>query len=99
LACGRLAGAECRRANTAGMVAKVVGLALLGVIAGALLWMAAEQHYQGCVEARMATALANGRVTNSQREAGTFGFDGDEPTSIAYAPARVQLRACSRWPF
>ncbi len=83
------------------MVATVVGLVLLGVIAGALLWAAAEQHYRGCVDARAAVALANGGVTNSQRQAQEpfFGFKDSEPRSIAYVPTDVSLRGCSRWPF
>jgi hypothetical protein len=39
-------------ANYTVVVAKVLGLLLLAVIAAALVWGAAEQHYQSCVQAR-----------------------------------------------
>ena len=69
------------------MVAKVVGLVLLAVIAGALLWSAGEQHYQGCVQVRATAALARA-VAYEPRQA--FGDPGPRP---------ISLSGCSRWPF
>lgn len=89
-----------RRPNTRGMAAKVVGLVLIGVMAVALLWSASEQHYRGCVEARMARGLTNGDVTTSLTTPKPSLFnDGKEPKSITYEPAGISLRGCSRLPF
>lgn len=81
----------------------------LGVLVGAgvlcaALWLAAEQHYRGCVasaEARYPVVADSsgdgGRFTNSG------GFFDDDPLDIAPDAAlrnrRKALAACSRLPF
>jgi hypothetical protein len=69
------------------VVAKVIGLALLTLIAAALIWGAAEQHYRACVEARFVAGTGTGT--------GVPRWD-DQPSA---ALSNASVSGCSRSPF
>ena len=68
------------------MATKAIGLILLAIIAAALVWSGAEQHYRACVEARF--------VTGAGSTSGAFRWDDDQdPVSHA------SVKGCKRLPF
>jgi hypothetical protein len=68
------------------MFATAAALVLLAVIAGALLWGAAEQHYRGCLEQRFVSGAGGSR-----------GLGGSVFKPRPLQP--VSTEGCDRWPF
>jgi len=69
----------------------LVAVALAAVALAALLWLASEQHYQGCV----AAAAANTAAPKLETEANPFDAL-DEGSGAERARA---VNGCSRLPF
>jgi hypothetical protein len=49
--------------NSGPVVTRLLGILLLAVIAAALLWSAAEQHYRACLAERHSTPVAPGECS------------------------------------
>jgi hypothetical protein len=66
------------------VVSKVIALVLLAVLAASVLWIGAEQHYRGCVEARFVTGAGTGAPL----------FSTGEPDTL-----HASIKGCKRSPF
>lgn len=71
----------------------VVTVALLAIATVALVWIASEEHYRGCVEARVAQSY---EARFKIKAPGVYGVRGNGP--IAWA-TRVSVQGCHHRPF